>query len=331
METLLGLSLMSIPVIILGLIFSFSILYSEKRILSKLAQKFDFEIAEQCLSKPGFSLTFNRYSQGRATRYSMDYEVHLEGVPSDFCLIPRGEVSALASKQGLPSQKCGDADFDGLFYHKRGKDLSDGQRGLLIDLWQILPGLSVSHRTISGKLEYEQSPQGFTKLYRVIERLLTLQQTFPTTETFVRAYPLGFMRHQLLAKESTLCWAAAVISGVLAFGYSNYLYMTTAAKDDSVWYGLTILACFLLLGTALAFSDCALKIKSGSYSAILALQWTRKWAIAASVAALLSLTPQADDPITAALVGTVGILALNTGLIKLRKAWEGILDDEKRG
>jgi len=233
--------------------------------------------------------------------------------------VQRGASSALLSRHGLESEKSGDEDFDGLFHHQGV--IKPGQRGLLLDLWQLLPDFGISQGHLSGQVVYEQSPQGLARLSQIVEKLHSFQKEFPAATTHPRSLPVGFVRNQKLSQESTFCWLGATIAGTPALGYASYCGVAGLSI-----YDLGTLACLLLLATALSFVNCALQVTRGSYAAVQALEWTRKLTLCAGLVVVPLVVRSAASPIGASVVGVMMVVMAHLSLSQLKDKWEGILD-----
>lgn len=308
------------PLALMGLILYYSVAYSEGRMATRIGERYEFQVSGKSLSKPDWQLSFHHQTVGRSTQYSMGYEVHLKGLPAGFHLVQRGTSSSMLSQHGMASEQSGDEDFDGLFHHQGGA-LKSGQRGLLVDLWQLLPDFSISRSKISGQLTYEQSPQGLARLIKVVERLQSLQKEFPGAETHARTQPVGFVRRQKLSQETTVCWAGAAIAGAPALGYAAYAGLAGFSLLDFGTPG-----CLLMLATALSFVNCAFKVSAGSYAAVGALEVTRRLALGSGLVVIPLLIRSAPSPIGATLVGVVMLWFLHLTLGQLKQKWQGMLD-----
>lgn len=321
MEFLIGAVLLSLPLTVIGIVFYLSFFYSEGRMAGRVGQRFGFQVDGKSLSKPGWQLNFHNCSKGRSTEYLMSYEVQLDGLPSDFHLVQRGETSAFLCQRGFVSQQSGDEDFDGLFHHQGERPLKVGQRGLLVDLWQLLPEFGINNNKVSGQLIYEQSPQGLAKLNQVVERLESLQKEFPGAEAYARTRPVGFVRRQKLRQESTVCLAGAAIAGAPALAYATYADVAGSSLLSPATVG-----CLLLLLTAVGFAASGFRVSAGSYSAVRTLGWTHKLALLSGLLVLTQAVPWAHSPVTTGFLGVTGLVFVHITLGQLKQKWEGILD-----
>jgi len=319
MELWVGLFFLSLPCAVVALVFYFQFAYAESKMAWKIGRRFEMAGERTGLTRPGWLVTFHNRPKDRSTEYLMGYEVHLEGLPSGFSLMQRGATSAMVAQHGAASERSGDEDFDGLF-HFQGT-LKPGQRGLLIDLWQLLPEFQIGQQKISGEVQYEQSPQGFARLVKVLERLRALQVAFPTAEVHARTLPVGFVRRQKLSQESTFCWAGAAIAGAPAMAYATYAGVAGFWPLDPATLG-----CLLMLATALGFVNCAFKVSRGSYAAVAALEMTRKLALVSGLVVFPQLVRTAPSPIGAAFVSLMMLIFIHMTLGQLKQKWEGVLD-----
>ena len=311
--------MLALPCAAVALVVYLQFAYAEPKMARKIGERFAMAGDRTGLTRPGWLVTFHNRPKDRSTEYLMGYEVHLDGLPSGFSLMQRGATSAMVSQHGVASERSGDEDFDGLF-HFQGT-LKPGQRGLLVDLWQLLPEFEIGQKKISGQVQYEQSPQGLAWLTKVLERLQTLQTAFPTAEVHARKLPVGFVRRQQLSQEATFCWAGAALAGAPALAYASYAGIAGFSP-----YDLASLGCFFTMATAFGFVNCAFKVSAGSYAAVKALEVTRALALISGLVVFPQLVRTAPSPIGASVVALMMLVFIHMTLSQLKSKWEGVLD-----